>query len=573
MSFLQRKISGTQKLFPGIVGLRSEVAAIKYAIKQMDARASQALKLKDYPNVFYFYGPVGSGKSTLLELAYQDCARGELGFHPLAVWFNCEHVARSEAIGPESFMVGLAKAIIEADENLARVFQPLFDRWDQYSKEEAKASNVSFPPAGGPAAPAGPQAQVLRTAAPRQNSVQNAYSAIGSINAKKRSDGSQSIKSIARSVNRNIQAQEAQKRVVPQAPTTNIRGEIMQHFTQAVDALSRQLRVVFFLDNYEAVERQDDWFRQDFLPQFQNELIFVMAGRTDLHKVYQTQLGNVASCVRMKNFNVFDTEMYFLKHLGLRDPKTVIPSQRLADGNPLCVSILSGAIQHVLKKTPKDLMEFLEEPDEDYGDKQNKYLIYIMMDELPKVDQNLLAVLAIMREYDMYLFQNLSGAMNVKRTLDGLSQRYGFVSGFGQMSKFMKHTIRGYVKQELPHLYEEINQAAYEYFAEMVREDPDNHELLYDSLYYYFHVDSHAAYKHYIHVISHFLHTNLDFCDRLCIEILDCSLPKEWKNSLRQIARSLGAYRKKDPAGSQPVLSAISNAEPIEQEELQFLQF
>src|SRR5690606_950407 len=115
---------------------------------------------------------------------------------------------------------------------------------------------------------------------------------------------------------------------------------------------------------------------------------------------------------------------------------------------------------------------------------------------------------------------------NIRRTLDHLSQRYPFVSPHGQMSEFTSRTLRSYFKQEQDSLYEQINQGAYAHFADLAAKHPQQLAFLYDSMYYYFHIQPQAAYKHFLQLISHYLHKDLDLCDELCLAALDATIPK-----------------------------------------------
>jgi lysyl-tRNA synthetase class I len=161
--------------------------------------------------------------------------------------------------------------------------------------------------------------------------------------------------------------------------------------------------------------------------------------------------------------------------------------------------------------------------------------------------------------------------MNVQRTLETLSQRYSFVSPEGEMMEFMKRTLRGYFKQEMEDLFDEIMRGAYTYMAELVKQQPQNLNLLVDAMYYYFHLDFRVAYRHYVNLVSHYMNSQLDFCDRLAAEMLSCSIPQEVKHKIRSMSRSLGWFRKKDPNGSQFIMAEVANPEPIEHEEMRFM--
>lgn len=596
MSFIERKKAGILKLYSGLIGRRAEIAAVKYAIRQMENRVSSGLKVRDYPNLFYFYGPVGSGKSTLLRTIYEDCERGELGFQPLDIWFDCSKIAQSEATAEESFVVELTRAVVNTEPQLKPHFQPVFDFWDNLIKEASPLGvpGNNLPATAAPApAPSGPV---------RVNPVKAAYGSISSIDIKKSAGGKQNVKDIARSVNRNMQAMEAAQRTPIAPPTVNTKGEIVKRFAQAVDQMASHFRVILYLDNFETFERSEEWFRHSFLKSFQKELIFVIAGETDLHTTYLQEFGNVASCVALHPFSVFETGHLLAHQTQISDPKVVVSAHRLSGGNPLCVAMIASALQHIASKEPAQMaadpgptrqarlfalqqglpaaqsqaapsptLKFLEWPGDDYGDKINKYIAYIMLDEIPKADQNLLAVLALMNRFYPELFQHLSGVMNVQRTLETLSQRYSFVSPEGEMMEFMKRTLRGYFKQEMEDLFDEIMRGAYTYMAELVKQQPQNLNLLVDAMYYYFHLDFRVAYRHYVNLVSHYMNSQLDFCDRLAAEMLSCSIPQEVKHKIRSMSRSLGWFRKKDPNGSQFIMAEVANPEPIEHEEMRFM--
>jgi len=593
VSFIERKKAGIYKLYPGLIGRRTEISAVKYAIRQMENRISSGLKVRDYANIFYFYGRVGSGKTTLLRTIFDDCERGELGFQPLSVWFDCSKIAQSEATAEESFVVELTRALVSMEEQLAPLFQPVFDYWANLVKDPAAA------PAGNLPAVVDPATQASASPVNRTNPVKAAYGSISSIEVKKSPSGKQNVKDIARSVNRNMQAMEAAQRTTPAPPPLNSKGELVKRFAHAVDQMAGHFRVVFFLDNFETFERSEEWFRQVFLKAFQKELILVIAGETDLHTTYQQEFGNVANCVGLQPFSVFETGHFLAFQNQISDPKIVVSAHRLAGGNPLCVTMIAAALQHVINQQapaapsgpsgqsrlfalqqgltpansvpPSAALRFLEWPGDDYGEKINKYIAYIMMDELPQTDQNMLAALALMNHFQAELFQHLSGVMNVSRTLENLSQRYRFISPDGEMMEFMKRTLRGYFKQEMENVFDDIMRAAYDFMAEQVRQHPEDLNLLIDAMYYYFHLDFRVAYRHYVGLVSHYMHTELDFCDRLAAEMLSCSIPQEVKHKIRSMSRSLGWFRKKDPNGSQFIMSEVANPEAIDNEEMRFV--
>lgn len=558
MSFIERKKAAIHKLHTGLIGRRPEVASVKYALKQLESRLGKQ-NVKDYPNIFYFFGPNGVGKSTVLQSVLQDCEKGELGYQPLAVWLDCRELPSSEAMVKESLIIGLARAMVELTEELLPHFKPLFQVWQQYSKEEAS------PMAARPTAPspAAPQAQP----APRHNPVRNAYGTMASLPTNK----NLSVKSIARNVTKNMQAMEASQRIVPQAPTRDITRELMENFVKTVDKISTTCPVIFFIDHYELIEAQDDWFRLVFLPAFQRELVVVIAGENNLFEAYQHAFGNVAACIRLKPFSRFETAQYFRYFNRLQEPQLLEAIQDLTGGIPVSLAMVSAALQHLLNRAAiPDILDFLAFPAEDYGDQLDKYIAYIALDEFPNSDKNLLAALALMRDFEPNLFQHLSGVMNIRRTLEHLSQRYPFVTAYGQMSPFVSRTLRGYFKQEQETLYEQIYRTAYDYYAEQLRNHPEELSFLVDSMFYYFHVEPRGAYTHLINLISHFLHKNLDLCDELCLVALESAIPKNWKKEIAAMAESLGAFRKKDPKGSQVVLAAISGKNNLPPQDEQF---
>ena len=102
MSFIERKKAAVHKMHGQVMGLHTEIASVKYSLKQIQARLQQQ-KVKDYANIFYFYGMPGTGKSTLLQAVYQDCEQGELGYRPLTVWLDFYHVNTSHSQGVRPF--------------------------------------------------------------------------------------------------------------------------------------------------------------------------------------------------------------------------------------------------------------------------------------------------------------------------------------------------------------------------------------------------------------------------------------------------------------------------------------
>lgn len=555
MSFIERKKAAVHKMHAQIMGLNTEIASVKYSLKQMQARLQQQ-KVKDYANIFYFYGIPGTGKSTLLQAIYQDCEQGELGYRPLTVWLDFHHVNTSHSSGCETFLVALAHAIIELSDELTPYFQPLFARWERFNKEAyapTSSSYVPTAPVGGQPAPA------------RHNPTSSAYASMAGLQGA----GNRSVQSIARNVNRNMQAVQAGQRPSTsphqqtQRASTEVLAELLDLFVKAVDKISGSCPVLFLMDHYEAFSHHDQWFRQAFLSAFQREVIVVLAGQDNLHDVFNQSFGKVSACVRLRPFNAFETGLYLKQNNRLQDPMLIQAVQDLTGGVPVALSMISSAFQHTINRsTPAQLLEFLAFPEVDYGDQIDKYIAYISLDEFPATDKNMLATIAILRDFQPELFQQLSGVMNVKRTLEHLSQRYPFVSPTGHMSAFVSRTLRGYFKQELPTLFTEINQGAYAYYMELIRAHPEEAALFFESLYYYFHLDPHKAYQNFIQLISHYLHKDLDMCDEVCQAALEASIPKSWREEVERIAEGLGGFRKKDGKSSQMVLAAISNSSP-----------
>ena len=547
MSFIERKKAAIHKLHAGLIGRRSEIAAVKYALRQLEGRLKKK-NVKDYPNIFYFYGQPGVGKTTLLQAIYQDCERGELGYQPLCVWMDCRQMPASHSIAKESLMLGLAESMMSLTEDLVPYFKPMFQLWQKYSKDET----------GGYAAgtPAAPPAQSAMPA-PRRSSASSAYGTMANLPS-----GKGSVKSIARNVNKNMQAMHANQRQNIQAPMRDITHEVLGIFAQTVDKISASCPVVFFIDHYEDFEAHDEWFRQTFLMAFQREVIVVIAGENNLHDIYQYQFGNVSDSRRIRPFTAFETDLYFRHFNRLQNHRILQEAVNLTGGVPVAVSMVSAALQHLTSRADEDkIIEFLEFPDEDYGDQLDKYITYIALDEFANSDKNMLAALCVMRNFEPELFQNLSGVMNVRRTLEHLSQRYPFVNSYGEMSHFVTKTLRGYFKQEMEQLYTELYQSAYQYYSDLVAQHPNDPVLLAESMFYYFHVNPRGSYDHLMKLLSHYLHQDLDLCDDLCRSALDAAIPKAWKEQILSIAESLGAFRKKDSRGSQSVLAAISEGQ------------
>lgn len=549
MSFIEQKKAAVHKLHSGLIGRQAEIAAVKYALKQLESRLAKQLKVKDYANVFYFHGHRGVGKSTLLQAIYQDCERGELGYQPLSVFIDCRELPRSEASGPENLILALARGLTEITDELKPYFQPLLQAWTSYLKGEAGpgAPSPLSPAAPGPAGPA----------APRHNPVRSAYGTMASLQGTK----SQNVKNIARNVTKNMQAMEAAHRQPPSLTpvSRDITGELLGHFSKAIDKISAACPVVFFIDHYELLEGMDDWFRNVFLAAFQRELVVVVAGESNLHDHYQYSFGKVADCIRLRPFSRFESSLYLRNFNRLQDEAILEATQNLTGGLPISMAMVSSALQHVLNRaTPQQIQNFLAFPNEDYEDQIDQYIAYICLDEFAPADKNLLAVLAIMRHFEPTLFQSLSGVMNAARTLDHLAQRYPFVSPQGRMSPFAARTLRSYFKQEQGTLYDQINQDAYVYFVELANQNPQETAFVFESLYYYFHLQPQAAWQHFLQMISHYLHKDLDICDQLCLAALDASLPKSRKQDVEQIAEHLGAFRKKDSKGAQAILAILS---------------
>lgn len=557
MSFIERKKAAVHKMHAHIMGRHAEIAAVKYSLKQMQARLQQQ-KVKDYANIFYFYGIPGTGKSTVLQAIYQDCEQGELGYRPLTVWLDFHLVNTSHSSGREAFLVALAHAMIELSQELVPYFQPLLARWERFNKE------ASAPTTSTPQAPVAPPSN--QPAPVRRNATSSAYATMAGLQGA----GNRSVQSIARSVNRNMQAVQAGQRpaamnssAMGAGAAPEVLGELLDLFVKAVDKISASCPVLFLLDHYEQFSHHDAWFRQSFLSAFQRELVIAIGGQDNLHEAFQVSFGKVAACVRLRPFSAFETGLYLKLNNRLQDETLIQAVQDLTGGVPVALTMVSSAFQHTIQRsTPAQLLEFLAYPEVDYGDQMDKYIAYISLDEFPTTDKNMLATLAIMRDFQPELFQQLSGVMNVKRTLEHLSQRYPFVTANGHMSDFVSRTLRGYFKQELPTLFTEINQGAYAYYMGLIQAHPEEASLFFDSLYYYFHLDAHKAYQNFIQLVSHYLHKDLDMCDEVCLAALEASIPKSWREEVVRIAEGLGGFRKKDAKSSQVVLAAISNTSP-----------
>lgn len=564
MSFIERKKAVVHKHHAGLIGRRAELDAVKYSLKQLEARLAHQQKVKDYANLFYVYGPTGVGKTTLLQAIYEDVQKGELGYPPLAVWLDLRQIPLSKETGGASLLLALARAMVGLTAELEPYFKPLFQFWERFNKEGAMA----MPP---PPPPVSPSPLGGQTAAPRPNPVKNAYGTMASLQANK----NQSVQSIARSINRNstqgMQAPAVRTPAVPPPMQRDISHEIVDLFCKTVDKISASCPVIFFLDHYEAFEQHDDWFRQTLMPAFQREVIMLVAGENNLQDAWTQSFGNVAACFRLRAFSRYETELYFRHFNRLSEPVYLDAIHNLSGGMPVSVAMISSAFQNlVTRSNPAQLMKFLALPDEDYGNQIDKYIMYISVDEFANTDKNMLAGLAMMRSFDAQLFQHLSGVMNVRRTLEHFSQRYPFVSVNGQVSDFVARTLRGYFKQEHEVLYQEVNQSAYLYYLELNRNHPEASAYLFESMYFYFHIDARKAYRHLIQLISHFVEKDLDICDELCQAALDASIPKTWKEEIQRLADALGGYRKKDPKAMQVVQAAITSGQEPPMDEKQY---
>lgn len=587
MSFIERKKAGVHKQHSGLVGRHSEISAIKYAIKQMESRI-QGVKVKDYPNIFYFYGPAGSGKSTILQTAYADCEKGELGFQPLSAWLDCRMLPRSSQIARETLIIELAQSLVALSDELQPYFRPLLVYWDKFCRGEPLPSSPLGPQMGGPmgamgapvAGPAGAPAPVPPAGVSKVNRVGSAYGSMANL----QSVGSSNVDQIARSVTKNMQAQQAAQRGIAPPPIGGMGGgpignrdvcqELTFLFTQAVDKISASVPVVLFIDHYELIAEHDGWFRQDFLKGFQRELVVVIAGESNLHSVYHYDLGNVSCCVRARPFNRYEIELFLNNYHRQLDTKVVEAVQNLTGGLPVSTCFVASALMNMASRANSEkLLKFLAYPKEDYGDKHDRYIAFICLDEYNNSDKNLLAVLGVMRSFDPQLFSHLAEVVNVRRTLEHLSQRYPFVQANGQLSEFTSRVLRSYFRQENEGEFEALNQDAYVYYAEQARARPDDISLLAESMFYYFHVDSKAAYKHFSQLIAHYMDKNPDLCNEICLAALDASIPNAWRDKILKIAEALGALRKRDPKGLSLVQAALNAPETSGNDKDHYLRF
>lgn len=578
MSFIERKKAGVHKQHSGLVGRHSEVSAIKYAASQIYNRMKGA-KVKDYPNVFYFYGPTGSGKSTILQTAYTDCEKGELGFQPINIWIDCRALPRASVLARENLMLEMARAMLSVSDELIPYFKPMLQLWDKFCKGEPLppspgAVNMPAMPQQAPGRPATPGSGAPSVSI--RNNVRNAYGAMASLQAQKGGN----VQDIARSVSKNLQAVDAHKAIqpnigAPAAPSQrDICSDLLAMFAASVDKLSASCPVIFYIDHYELIAEHDNWLRQEFLRAFQREFLLVMAGENNLHSIYHYDLGNVAACVRARPFSRFETEFMLSTFHRQLDAKAIEAAHNLTGGLPVSTCFVASALNNMATRAnPAQIMKFLAYPKEDYGDKHDRYIAFICLDEFSNSDKNLLAVLGVMRSFDPQLFSHLAEVVNVRRTLEHLAQRYPFINASGQLSDFVLQTLRSYFKQENEAEYEALNQDAYVYYAEQARAKPEDMHLIVESMFYYFHVDGRAAFKHFNQLITHYMNSNLDLCDELCLAALDAGIPISWKDKIIKVADSLGALRRHDPKGTQLVQAALNAQEAAPQDKDHYLKF
>ena len=92
-------------------------------------------------------------------------------------------------------------------------------------------------------------------------------------------------------------------------------------------------------------------------------------------------------------------------------------------------------------------------------------------------------------------------------------------------------------------------------------------------MFYYFHVDGRAAFKHFNQLMTHYMNSNLDLCDELCLAALDAGIPISWKDKIIKVADTLGALRRHDPQGSQLVQAALNAQEAAPQDKDHYLKF
>lgn len=591
MGFLRNKQKTFTKKDNKFIGRETELAALKYSLKQFNGFQ----QIGDYPSIFYIFGKEGSGKTLLLNQLIQSCEQGDLGFIPFIVFLDCKDI-KSNTLVIENFLISLKDKIIEKDQTLKSFFIEFEEVWNKYqtgtlpsdytppenfdSKETViKSSNLQGTMVLKKSAPQLTQPTQIhkitpsKTFSPGTPSVSSsqlkaAYTPLGNIEITKLKSGQIDIQAIAKNL---TQAIESLKKDTKKETIIDIKSVLLNLFSLAIDRISNVRRIVLIIDSYEEFEENDKWFRGKFLNSFRKELIIIISGKNDLTREYKNNFEKLVNCLYIREFTLFETENYLREFISLNDPTIISGVYTLSKGLPISISMLSGAIKSFRGNESK-IKEFLEYPQE-MEDKLIKYIIYIMLDYIPKGDRNLLILLSYLRKFDENLFAELSGVLNPQKTLEKLATNYTFINTRNyKLHDLVKKTIRIYTKKELPEVYQEINQDALDYYSDRLRENPEDTNFLIDALYYYFHIEEDMAYKHLLMTISHYLQTNIDFCEVLTNAMMDCQIKKETKINIKNISESLVHFRHRDYKGSQTLLEAISKIQQ-ESSKLQFLEF
>src|SRR5690606_10621827 len=152
---------------------------------------------------------------------------------------------------------------------------------------------------------------------------------------------------------------------------------------------------------------------------------------------------------------------------------------------------------------------------------------------------------------------SIAGVFNARSLMESLAEKYSFVEENG-LPDLIKKFTRTYAKYEMPSLYEEVHKLAYEYFRDKLKNDPQNKNYLINSLYYHFRVNEDRAYQHLVFIISYFIGSDINFCEKVLQEMSSQGLSKSMRDNLNILKQSLPYIILKDYKKTLPLLEAIS---------------
>ncbi|MBC7474749.1 MAG: hypothetical protein H7263_10700 [Candidatus Sericytochromatia bacterium] len=330
---------------------------------------------------------------------------------------------------------------------------------------------------------------------------------------------------------------------------------LLKKFLQAFDLVCHNRKLVLTIDSFEKIQPLYSFFFNVFLKNIKSEFILLIGSQSDMERELKEKYDTNIMYIYMQNFTYIEIEEYIKKNHVMSEPSIIESIHGLTNGLPSAMSLINGAFQN-FKGDVFKIMKFLGSFNEE-DEKTLRYINVVTLDNLPVHDKKMIILLAIIREPNFELIESIAGVFNAKNLLQNLSDKYSFIEEKG-LTELLKKFTRTYAKHEMPNLYEEIHQLAYDFFSKKVDFEPDNKNYITNDLYYHFRVNEHSAYLNLLGVIANYLGTDVSFCEELIQSISLVGLSKEMKNLLSILKDSLPYVILKDHKKTLPLLEAIS---------------